>query len=73
MRGQAFDPEAIRAMSVAFQDVCRALAVTTGDADGTSERVAKKVIEVAQRGERDPARLAQAVLKSCEADPQKRD
>jgi hypothetical protein len=60
---QAFDPEAIRAMGIAFHDVCRNLGLAN-KADGATEIVAKKVIEFARRGERDPARLTSAVLES---------
>jgi hypothetical protein len=67
LRGQALDPDAIRAMGIAFQDVCRMLGLTD-KADAATEAVARKVIELAQRGERDPVRLADAVLKSFEAD-----
>jgi len=63
LHGQAFDPAAIRAMSIAFQDVCRTLGLTD-KADAATEVVARKIFEVAQRGERDPARIASAALES---------
>jgi len=63
LQGQPFDPDATRAMGVAFDDACRRLGLTD-KADRATEIVARKIIEVAQRGERDPIRLADAVLKS---------
>jgi hypothetical protein len=61
LHGRVFDPEAIRAMGIAFQDACRRLGIV-GQADGATELVASKVIKLAQRGERDPVRLANAFL-----------
>jgi hypothetical protein len=67
LKGQLFDPDAIRVMGIAYQDVCRRLGLTV-KADGATEVVATKVIELARRGEHDPARLADAVLKEFKLD-----
>jgi hypothetical protein len=48
-----FDPEALKALAVAFDDACAALNVTDR-ADPYAMTVAKKIIEHARRGERDP-------------------
>jgi hypothetical protein len=58
-----FDPEATHAMSVAFEDVCRALKLN-GDARAR-ETVALRIIELARRGERDPERLRARVLREA--------
>jgi hypothetical protein len=61
-KNQAFGPEAIATMTSAYADVCRTLGVNDRD-PGHANTVAKKVIELAQRGERDPGRLRDAVLR----------
>jgi hypothetical protein len=61
LKGQsAFEPEATQAMSVAFDDACQILRLN-GD-ERAREAVATRIIELARRGERDPARLRDAVL-----------
>ena len=57
----AFEPATIDAMSAAFDDVCRTLGLAELS-DPLRDMVAKKVIEFAQRGERDQARLAELTL-----------
>lgn len=63
-RSRAFEPEAIAVMSSAYSDVCRALGVH--ERDPTTDAVAKKIIEFSQRGERDPARLRESVLRALQ-------
>jgi hypothetical protein len=58
----AFDPEVTHAMGVAFDDVCRALFVPD-NAKAVRQAIAEKVIEHVRRGERDPDRLRDAVLR----------
>jgi len=48
-------------MSVAFDNACRTLGLDKRT-DPASEAVAKKIIELAQRGVRDPASLSERVL-----------
>jgi hypothetical protein len=62
-RNQAFEPETIATMTSAYADVCRALGLDDGD-QPEADAVAKKVIEFAQRGERDPVRLRDRVLQA---------
>jgi hypothetical protein len=59
---QAFDPEVIETMSAAFATACEALHLKVGD-DPTTRFVAEKVIELAQRGIRDPDMLRKMTLK----------
>jgi len=55
-----FDPTDIQAMSMALDDVCDALALN-GDIKA-KEIVAVRIIELARRGERSPAKLRDRVL-----------
>ncbi len=61
LSGQPFDPEVVRAMSIAYEDVCRTLRLRPSS-DPASEVVAKKVIEMAQRGVRNADALKERVL-----------
>jgi hypothetical protein len=56
-----FDPEAIERMVVAFKAACQSLQLVDRD-DLLTQIVARKVIEVAGTGERDPERLRDLVL-----------
>lgn len=59
---QAFEPESIETMSAAFAAACQALHLKAGD-DPATRFVAEKVIELAQRGIRDPDELRSMTLK----------
>jgi hypothetical protein len=61
-KNKAFEPEAIATMTSAYADVCRELGLQ--ERDQLQDAVAKKIIEFAQRGERDPVRLRQSVLQA---------
>jgi hypothetical protein len=58
----SFDPEVITLMAVAFDKACRSLQGSGQTV--TTELVAKKIIELAQKGERDPVRMSDETLKS---------
>jgi hypothetical protein len=62
-KNKAFEPETIASMTAAYAEVCRTLGVSARDRP-RADAVAKKVIEFAQRGERDPARLREHVLEA---------
>jgi hypothetical protein len=62
-KNKAFEPEVIAAMTRAFTEVCGTLGLSDRNAP-EADAVAKKVIEFAQRGERDPIRLREYVLQS---------
>jgi hypothetical protein len=62
LANQAFEPEVIRAMSHALEGACEALGLRLRD-DPATRMVAKKIIEFAQRGVRDPDTLRDMVLK----------
>jgi hypothetical protein len=61
LKDAIFDPEAIKAMSAAFEAVCETLQLHPRS-DPITEIVAQKVIEVAGTGERDPDRIRDLVL-----------
>jgi hypothetical protein len=67
LAGQAFGPEAIETMSAAFIAACDALHLKTSD-DAATRLVAEKVIELAQRGIRDPDLLRKMTLQEFNLD-----
>jgi len=56
LTGEAFGPKAIQNMSAAYVRACESLHLKIGD-DPTTRLVAKKIIELAQHGIRDPETL----------------
>ena len=60
-RDAAFDPEATRSLGSAYDIACRSLH-PKGRPPVIQEMLAMKIIEAAQRGERDPERLATIAL-----------
>jgi hypothetical protein len=62
LAGQAFEPEAIREMSIALESVCDTLKLRLTD-DPNTRLVASKIIELAQRGVKDAATLSAMTLK----------
>jgi hypothetical protein len=61
LKEATFDPQAIEAMSAAFEAVCESLQLANRS-DPITEIVARQVIEVAGTGERDPVRIRDLVL-----------
>lgn len=57
----ALDQDAIDAMLVAFNDICRVLNIRD-DATTVREVIASQIVELARRGERSPANLRDRVL-----------
>jgi hypothetical protein len=64
LSGGTFEPEDIEAMSLAFEEVCKALEIQPG-ATGEREAVAVRIIELCRRGERNSARLTERVLREA--------
>jgi len=52
-------------MSTAFDGVCKSLGLRAS-ADAAAEVIAKKIIELAQRGVRDPTALGERVLRELD-------
>jgi len=61
LKGQAFDPEAIKAMGAALERACNALGLTD-KADPLTLTVAQTVIALAERGIKQADHLTEAVL-----------
>ena len=59
--GQAFGPETIEVMAIAYENVCHALGLVGGPSE-LNELIARNIIELATCGEHDPARLSAGVL-----------
>ena len=64
----AFDPETIEALAVAYDGACAVLHVSN-DADPRATIIAKKIIEHARHGERDPIQLLDLVLSELQRVP----
>jgi hypothetical protein len=64
--GHQFDAEVVRVLGLAFELTRTALRPVDRD-DLANELIAKKIIELAQRGERDPERLCDRVLADLRA------
>jgi hypothetical protein len=62
LSGQPFDPETLDKMSEALQSVCDTLSLKVVD-DAATRLVARKIIELTQRGVRDVATLQAMTLK----------
>jgi hypothetical protein len=60
----AIDPRDIRAMSMALDDVCKSLKLSSDQR--ARETVAVRIIELARRGERSPTKLRDRVLAEAE-------
>ena len=57
----AFNPEEVTMLCDVFEDTLRALQLVDRS-DPVTSLIAKKIIELARRGERDPSRLRQAAV-----------
>jgi hypothetical protein len=64
-KNKPFEPEAVTMMTRAYADVCRELGLSEADRPEVNA-VARKVIEFAQRGDRDPVRLRDHVLEALQ-------
>jgi hypothetical protein len=62
LQQQAFEPEEIKVLSSAFENALRELGLVDRT-DPATQLVAKRIIELAQRGERDPIRLREGAVK----------
>ena len=67
LQNAAFDPTDIEIIAAAFEDACRELGLVERP-DPLSELLARKFIEIAQNGERDPRRLRQKAIKRMNAE-----
>jgi len=58
----AFDPDAVEALTTAYDGVLAAFGLERRT-DPLTQMIARKIIEHAGRGERDPIRLREVILK----------
>jgi hypothetical protein len=68
LEGCSFDREAIVVITEAFETACRDLRLTDRR-DPITEMLARKIIEAAQSGERDPNVLCRQAMDSMAAKP----
>src|SRR6266511_4387945 len=62
LKDHVFGPDEIKVLTTAYEEVLRALRLKDR-ADPATETIAKKIIELAQRGERDPVRLRERAIR----------
>ncbi len=62
LKVHAFEPEDIPVLTAAFEEALRELRLVDRT-DPATQLVAKRIIELAQRGERDPIRLRDGAVK----------
>ena len=62
LKDSAFGPDEIKVLSSAFEAALRDLNLVDR-ADPATELVAKRIIELAQQGERDPLRLREGAVR----------
>ena len=63
LKNHAFGPDEITILTSAFDDALRRLRLADR-ADPATEVVARKIIELAQQGERDPTRLSERAIQA---------
>ena len=61
LENHVFGPDEITVLTAAFKDTLRTLRLADR-ADPATEIIAKKIIELAQQGERDPVRLRERAI-----------
>jgi hypothetical protein len=61
LENHAFGPDEIQILTTAFEDTLRTLRLADR-ADPATEIIARKIIELAQQGERDPDRLRERAI-----------
>jgi len=61
----AFDPEEVQAIVAAYEAALARLGLRDRS-DPAAEMVARKIVEIARGGERDPERLSDRVVKSLQ-------
>jgi hypothetical protein len=61
LKNHAFGPDEIRVLTTAFEDTLRTLRLANRG-DPVTEIIARKIIELAQQGERDPVQLRERAI-----------
>ena len=68
LQGEAFDPDTVRAMGIAFENTCKQLGILNKH-DAVTRIVARTVIDMARRGFRDEESLTAAVMQEFQQSP----
>ena len=68
LQDTAFGPDEIAVLVAAYEDALRALSLVNRT-DLDTEMVAKKIIDLAKQGERDPVRLRERVIEAVSRPP----
>jgi hypothetical protein len=68
LQDTAFGPDEIAVLVAAYEDALRALSLVNRT-DLATEMVAKKIIDLAKQGERDPVRLRERVIEAVSRPP----
>jgi len=68
LQSSVFGPEAIERMATAYENTLRTVRLNE-EAGPVNEVIAKKIVEIAQSGERDPARITALALKQLGIPP----
>ncbi|HET9816093.1 MAG TPA: hypothetical protein VFQ33_10055 [Xanthobacteraceae bacterium] len=63
LKNHAFGPDEIKVLTTAYEEVLRTLRLQNRS-DPATEMIAKKILELAQCGERDPIRLREGAIRS---------
>ena len=61
LKGRAFDPESVQVIVAAYEEARQALGLVD-PSDPLTETVARKILEVAEAGERDPNVIRQRAM-----------
>jgi hypothetical protein len=62
LKNGVFGPEDVKVLTTAYEEALRALRLKDRS-DPATDMIAKKIIELAQRGERDPVRLREYAIR----------
>jgi len=68
LQDTAFGPDEIAILVAAYEDALRALSLVNRS-DLATEMVAKRIIELAKQGERDPVRLRERAMEAVSSPP----
>jgi hypothetical protein len=66
MRREVFEPEDLRLLAIIYEDLVKALGVTDRKSP-VGELLARKLIELAKAGERDPESLKELTIEAVKA------
>ena len=67
LRREVFEPEDLRLLAIVYEDIVKALGVIDRKAP-VGELIARKLIELAKAGERDPESLKELTIEAVRSD-----